>query len=197
MDDLEALIQRISRLPGLGPRSAQRIALHLLKRKERDLVPLHLALTRVINTVHACPECGAFTTKRERCALCQDDSRDKTHLCVIEDMADLWAIERARCFYGQYHILGGVLSALDGVGPEELRLDTLISRCKNGAVEEVILALSATLEGQTTIHYIKAQLAPLCVQVSVLARGMPVGGEVDYLDEGTIHTAFQARCALE
>jgi recombination protein RecR len=196
VDDLEALIQRISRLPGLGPRSAQRIALHLLKRKERELIPLQAALMRVIDTVHTCPKCGAFTTEKDACALCQDEKRDRTRLCVVEDMADLWAIERARCFSGQYYVLGGVLSALDGIGPEELHLDKLITRCSMG-IEEVILALGATLEGQTTIHYIKTQLASLRVRVSVLARGMPVGGEVDYLDEGTIHTAFQARCTLE
>ncbi|MDR0406982.1 MAG: recombination mediator RecR [Holosporales bacterium] len=197
MDDLDILIQRIARLPGLGPRSAQRISLHLLKKKEQELVPLQLALAQVIEIVHTCPKCGAFTTEKDLCTICQDFKRDKAHLCVVEDMADLWAIERAHCFRGQYHILGGVLSALDGVGPEELHLAPLIMRCQEEAVEEVILALGATLEGQTTIHYIKAQLTPFSIRVSVLARGMPIGGEVDYLDEGTLNTAFQARLALE
>ncbi|MDR1267300.1 MAG: recombination mediator RecR [Holosporales bacterium] len=197
MDALEALIRHVARLPGLGSRSAQRICLHLLKRKEQELVPLQQMLARVSETIRSCARCGALTTEQETCQLCQNPKRKSDALCVVEDMADLWAIERAQCFHGRYHLLGGVLSALDGIGPEELHLSSLVARCKEEAVQEVILALSATIEGQTTIHYIRTQLASLPIRVSVLALGMPIGGEVNYLDEGTLNTAFQARRVLE
>lgn len=192
MSPLDQLSQLIAKLPGLGPRSARRVVLFLLKRKETLFLPLIKALQDVANKMEICPICGNWDVMVP-CALCEDERRDRTLLCVVEDVADLWALERARVFKGQYHVLGGTLSALEGIRPSDLRIESLLMRVQEGEVQEVILALGATLEGQTTAHYVEEQLAPLGVSVTKLAHGMPVGGELDYLDEGTITAALQAR----
>lgn len=192
MSPLDQLSQLISKLPGLGPRSARRVVLFLLKRKETLLLPLAKALSDTADAMKACDICGNWDVASP-CSICENYKRDKTALCVVEDVADLWALERARAFKGQYHVLGGTLSALEGIRPSDLRIEQLVARIKEGEIQEVILALSATLEGQTTAHYVEEQLAATGVTVSKLAHGMPVGGELDYLDEGTITAALQAR----
>jgi len=189
---LEALIQLLAKLPGLGPRSARRAALFLLKRRETLMLPLAEAMQAAAERVKACSICGNLDTE-DPCPLCKDPRRDPSVLCVVEDVADLWAIERAGAFRGRYHVLGGTLSALEGVGPEDLRIDALAARVASGGVKEVILALNATVEGQTTAHYITDRLAGTGVAVTRLAHGVPVGGELDYLDEGTLSAALAQR----
>ena len=190
--EIERLIQLLARLPGLGPRSARRAALHLIKRREALLGPLAEALAAAAERVRSCSRCGNVDTI-DPCAICADPRRDASLLCVVEEVADLWALERAAAFKGRYHVLGGTLSALDGVGPDELNIPRLIQRVREEGVKEVILATNATVDGQTTAHYIGDRLAPLGVAVSRLAHGVPVGGELDYLDDGTLVTALKAR----
>ena len=191
---IERLIQLLAKLPGLGPRSARRAALTLLKKRDVLLEPLAGAMRDAAAAIKTCEVCGNLDTTSP-CALCADPRRDKHVLCVVEDVADLWALERAGVFRGKYHVLGGALSALDGVTPEKLNVAKLIERVKGG-VGEVILAMNATVEGQTTAHYLMDTLAATGVSVTRLAHGVPVGGELDYLDEGTLSAAFKARRAL-
>jgi recombination protein RecR len=192
--EIERLIHLLAKLPGLGPRSARRAALVLLKKRETLLEPLGSAMRDAAAAIRNCEICGNLDTASP-CALCRDPRRDPTVLCVVEDVADLWALERAGVFKGKYHVLGGALSALDGVTPEKLNVGPLLSRAHDG-VEEVILAMNATVEGQTTAHYLMDALAPSNVKVTRLAHGVPVGGELDYLDEGTLSAAFRARRPL-
>jgi recombination protein RecR len=186
----------LAKLPGLGPRSARRAALYLLKRRESVMEPLAIALAETARQIRPCAICGNLDTT-DPCALCRDARRDASVVCVVEDVADLWAIERSGAFKGRYHVLGGTLSALDGVGPEELRIAALAARVAQGGVREVIIALNATVEGQTTAHYITDRLAQSGVFVSQLAHGVPVGGELDYLDDGTLSAALVARHPLK
>lgn len=190
--DIERLIQQLSKLPGLGPRSARRAALHMLKRRETLMLPLVQVMTAAAEHVLVCAECGNLDTKSP-CAICADPARDPAALCVIEDVSDLWALERTSFFKGRYHVLGGTLSALDGVGPDELRIPQLIARVHASQVREVILALSFTVDGQTTAHYIADRLAGTGVGVTGIAHGVPLGGELDYMDEATLVTALKAR----
>jgi len=192
MTDIEQLIQLLAKLPGLGPRSARRAALYLLKRRESLLLPLIQGLADTAAHVRSCSDCGNLDTT-DPCAICADPRRDGTRVCVVEDVADLWAIERSGAFAGRYHVLGGNLSALEGVGPEELRIEPMIARIAHDGITEVILALSATVEGQTTAHYLAERLGPSSVTVTRLAQGVPMGGELDYLDEGTLSAALAAR----
>jgi recombination protein RecR len=192
MTELDRLVDLLAKLPGLGPRSARRAALYLLKRRESLMEPLSIALREAARQVRACQVCGNLDTA-DPCALCRDRKREDETLCVVEEVADLWAIERSGAFKGRYHVLGGTLSALEGVGPEDLRVSELVARVKKGEVREVILALNATVEGQTTAHYIADRLEPSAVRVSRLAHGVPLGGELDYLDEGTLSAALAAR----
>jgi recombination protein RecR len=193
---LDNLIQLLSRLPGLGPRSARRAALFLIKRRESLMEPLSLALAEAARAVKPCSLCGNLDTI-DPCALCADPHRDATLICVVEDVADLWAMERAHIFKGRYHVLGGTLSALDGIGPGELRIDSLVARVADVPVREVILAMNATVEGQTTAHYIIDRLEGSAAQITRLAHGVPVGGELDYLDEGTLAAALSARTPMK
>jgi recombination protein RecR len=190
--EIERLIQLLAKLPGLGPRSARRAALHLIKRREALLEPLADALAAAAERVRSCSRCGNIDTS-DPCAICADLRRDASLLCVVEEVADLWALERAAAFKGRYHVLGGTLSALDGVGPDQLNIPKLIQRVRGEGVKEVILATNATVDGQTTAHYIADRLAPLGVAVSRLAHGVPLGGELDYLDDGTLAAALKAR----
>ncbi len=190
--ELEYLITLFSKLPTLGPRSARRAVLHLINQKEKQFVPLVSAMQTVLEKVSVCPICGNMDTQSP-CAICIDDSRNKKQVCVVRDVSDLWAIERSQVFKGQYHVLGGVLSALDGIGPEELAIQSLIDKVSVNENCEVILALPATVEGQTTAHYLFDKLEVLSCTVSTLSRGVPVGGELDYLDDGTLQMAFKAR----
>jgi recombination protein RecR len=192
--EIERLIQLLSRLPGLGPRSARRAALALLKKREVLLEPLGAAMRDAAAAIKTCEVCGNLDSVSP-CSLCADGRREAHVLCIVEDVADLWALERAGVFKGKYHVLGGVLSALDGMTPEKLNVAPLIGRVKNG-VEEVILAMNATVEGQTTAHYLMDMLEPTGVKITRLAHGVPVGGELDYLDEGTLSHAFKARRAI-
>jgi recombination protein RecR len=192
--EIERLIQLLAKLPGLGPRSARRAALTLLKKRELLLEPLAGALREAADAIKTCEVCGNLDTTSP-CALCRDARRDSHVLCIVEDVADLWALERAGVFRGRYHVLGGALSALDGVTPERLNVKGLIERVKTG-VDEVILAMNATVEGQTTAHYLIDTLEPTGVKITRLAHGVPVGGELDYLDEGTLSAAFSARRSL-
>jgi len=192
--EIERLIQLLAKLPGLGPRSARRAALALLKKKETLLEPLSLAMQGAAAAITTCAVCGNLDTVSP-CALCRDPRRDGHLLCVVEDVADLWALERAGVFRGKYHVLGGALSALDGITPEKLNFAPLLARVQNG-VDEVILAVNATVEGQTTAHYLMDALSTSGVKVTRLAHGVPVGGELDYLDEGTLSAAFKARRSL-
>ncbi len=192
--EIERLIQLLSKLPGLGPRSARRAALALLKKRETLLEPLSLALREAAAAIRVCEICGNLDTTSP-CSICRDPRRDAHVLCVVEDIADLWALERATVFKGRYHVLGGALSALDGTTPEKLNLVSLVDRVRSG-IDEVILAMNATVEGQTTAHYLMDALTPSGVKVTRLAHGVPVGGELDYLDEGTLSAAFRARRAL-
>jgi recombination protein RecR len=190
--EIERLIQLLAKLPGLGPRSARRAALHLIKRREALLEPRADALAAAAERVRSCSRCGNIDTS-DPCAICADLRRDASLLCVVEEVADLWALERAAAFKGRYHVLGGTLSALDGVGPDQLNIPKLIQRVRGEGVKEVILATNATVDGQTTAHYIADRLAPLGVAVSRLAHGVPLGGELDYLDDGTLAAALKAR----
>jgi recombination protein RecR len=192
--EIERLIQLLSKLPGLGPRRARRAAVALLKKREVLLEPLGLAMRDAAAAIKTCEVCGNLDTSSP-CSLCNDPRRDPHILCVVEDVADLWALERASVFRGKYHVLGGALSALDGITPEKLNMAPLIARVRDG-VEEVILAMNATVEGQTTAHYLMDALAASTVKVTRLAHGVPVGGELDYLDEGTLSHAFKARRSL-
>ncbi|HTX51618.1 MAG TPA: recombination mediator RecR [Caulobacteraceae bacterium] len=190
--EIERLIALLSKLPGLGPRSARRAALMLLKRRDQLLAPLAQALADAAERVRICSVCGSLDT-RDPCAICADASRDAALICVVEEVGALWAMERAGAYRGRYHVLGGLLSALDGVGPEALRVAPLATRARDPAVKEVILALPATVDGQTTAHYLADRLAGAEVQVTMLARGVPVGGDLDWLDDGTIAQALRAR----
>ncbi len=197
MDDaLQQLMALVARLPGLGPRSARRVVLHLLKNRETALAPLVAALGKVESTLVTCDQCGNLDTLSP-CRICSDPRRNAALLCVVADVADLWALERGRLFSGRYHVLGGTLSALDGVGPEALSIGKLVERIgAEPPVKEVVLAMNATLEGQTTAHFVAERLAETGVAVTQLAHGVPVGGELDYLDEGTLAQALKLRRPL-
>ena len=190
--DIDSLTELLSKLPALGPRSARRAVLFLLKKKQTHMEPLIHAMTNVMNNVRPCPLCGNMDTT-EPCSICSDPKRDKSQLCVVADIADLWALERANTFRGLYHVLGGVLSALDGIGPEELNISSLIGKVQGGEVKEIILALPATLDGQTTAHYLTDIMEKYPLEVTALSHGVPVGGELDYLDDGTLQAAFRTR----
>jgi len=196
MTEVERLIQLLARLPGLGPRSARRAALHLLKKKETLMEPLTRALETVAETVRTCSVCGNIDTV-DPCSICVDDKRDPSVICVLEEVGDLWALERTGSFKGRYHVLGGHLSALDGIGPEDLHIAGLVARAGQEPVKEVILATNLTVDGQTTAHYIAERLAPTGVAVTRLAHGVPVGGELDYLDDGTLTAALRARRSVD
>jgi recombination protein RecR len=193
--EIETLVRLLARLPGLGPRSARRAALQLLKKREATLLPLIDALSAAAEAVKTCHVCGNLDT-RDPCAVCADDKRDRGLVCVVEDVADLWAIERTAGFKGVYHVLGGTLSALDGRGPNDLNLASLVERCAGGRVREVVLALNATVDGQTTAHYVADRLKTSGAEITRLAHGVPVGGELDYLDDGTLVAALRARRAV-
>jgi recombination protein RecR len=190
--EIERLIALLAKLPGLGPRSARRAALTLLKRREALLAPLSLAMAEAAERVRTCGVCGSLDT-RDPCAICADATRDPAVICVVEEVGSIWALERAGAFRGRYHVLGGLLSALDGRGPEALRISPLAARAAAEPVREVVLALPATVDGQTTAHYLADRLAGAGVQVTMLARGVPVGGDLDWLDDGTIAQAMRAR----
>ena len=192
MNEIEKLIQIMSRLPGLGPRSARRAVLHLMKKREALLQPLIGALGDVSAHVRTCGTCGNLDAT-DPCAICRDAGRDGVLLCVVADVGDLWALERIGTYKGRYHVLGGVLSALDGIGPEQLSIAPLLRRVADGSVREVILALGATVDGQTTAHYLADRLQPFNLAISRLAHGVPVGGELYYLDDGTLIQAMKAR----
>ena len=193
--EIERLIQLLARLPGLGPRSARRAALALVKKKDLLLAPLASAMTVAAERIVTCSVCGNVDTA-DPCTICTDPSRDARTIVVVEDVADLWALERAGAIDARYHVLGGTLSPLDGVGPDDLNIRGLIDRVHEGGVREIIIAVNATVEGQTTAHYITDQLAGLEVKITRLAHGVPVGGELDYLDEGTLTAALRARTAI-
>ncbi len=190
--EIETLTSALARLPGLGPRSARRAVLWLIKRRETSLVQLVEALSAVRKGLTACGTCGNVDTS-DPCVICTDPRRDQRSLCVVEDVADLWALDRSRLFAGRYHVLGGRLSALDGIRPEDLAIGPLIERVAQGGIDEVVLAMNATLEGQTTAHYIAERLEGYPIRITQLAHGLPVGGELDYLDEGTLAQALRAR----
>ena len=191
-EEIEQLISLLAKLPGLGPRSARRAALNLIKRKETLMQPLAKVMAATAEQIKTCSVCGNLDT-RDPCKLCNDPRRDPTIICVVEDVADLWALERTVAFRGHYHVLGGTLSALDGVSPDDLRIPQLVERANVGGIKEVILATNATVDGQTTAHYIADRLEEKGIAVSGLAHGVPVGGELDYLDDGTISAALKAR----
>ena len=190
--DIDLLIQLMSKLPGLGPRSARRAALHLIKNREQLLKPLAAAMTSASQSVQQCSSCGNLDTV-DPCIVCTDSRRDPSIICVVEEVADLWALERTAAFKGRYHVLGGVLSPLDGIGPEDLSIGGLLGRAGREAISEVILATSATVDGKTTAHYITDRLSECNVTVTALAHGIPVGGELDYLDDGTLSAALRER----
>ncbi|MCL6682421.1 recombination mediator RecR [Sphingomonas alba] len=190
--EIEALSQALARLPGLGPRSARRAVLHLMKKREAALQPLLAALKQVSDKLSTCSICGNVDTS-DPCGICSDPRRDLKSLCVVEEVSDLWALDRSRLFPGRYHVLGGRLSALEGVRPEDLSIDKLVKRVAEGGIDEVILAMNATLEGQTTAHYLAERLEKFPIRLTQLAHGLPVGGELDYLDEGTLAQALRAR----
>lgn len=193
--EIERLVQLLSRLPGLGPRSGRKAVLALLKRRNELLIPLTQALQQAVDKIAQCPQCGNLDTVSP-CSICQDPRRDQTMIVVVEDVGDLWALERAGFVSALYHVLGGHLSPLDGIGPDQLNISPLIARARDGNVKEILLALNATVEGQSTAHYVSDQLASTGVTVSRLAQGVPVGGELDYLDDGTLAAAFKARRRL-
>lgn len=193
--DIETLIEIMARLPGLGPRSARRAVLQMIKKRAQLMRPLAVAMTRVCDSACECLNCSNIGTA-DLCPICADAARANGQICVVEDVADLWAMERGQAFGGRYHVLGGTLSALDDIGPEDLRIPRLIDRVTGERVTEVILALNATVDGQTTAHYIADALAGRGVSVTSLAQGVPIGGELDYLDDGTISAALRARKAL-
>jgi len=193
--EIERLIQLLARLPGLGPRSARRAALHLIKKREPLMAPLASALKIALDKIQVCRTCGNIDTQQP-CTVCTDERRDPSVIVVVADVADLWALERASALNARYHVLGGTLSPLDGVGPEDLTIGALVSRAHDPAVKEVVLALNATVDGQTTAHYISDLLHDAEVTVTRLAHGVPVGGELDYLDEGTLAAAIRSRTPL-
>ena len=190
--EIERLISMLAKLPGMGPRSGRRAALALLKKRDQLLTPLAQAMTEAAARVRSCAVCGALDTT-ETCAVCADETRDSGLICVVEEVGALWAMERGGAFRGRYHVLGGLLSALDGVGPDTLRVSQLVRRASETGVREIVLALPATVDGQTTSHYLAERLQPAGVSVTSLARGVPVGGELDWLDDGTIAQALRAR----
>ncbi|AMN45085.1 recombination mediator RecR [Rhodoplanes sp. Z2-YC6860] len=193
--EIERLIQLLARLPGLGPRSARRAALHLIKKREQLMAPLTAALETAIEKIVVCKTCGNIDTS-DPCTVCTDVRRDQSVIIVVADVADVWALERAAVLNARYHVLGGTLSPLDGVGPAELTIDALVSRAHDPEVKEIVLALNATVDGQTTAHYITDLLHDANVTVTRLAHGVPVGGELDYLDEGTLSAAMRSRTPL-
>lgn len=193
--EIERLIQLLGRLPGLGPRSARRVALHLLKKREVLMQPLSTALADAARAIRPCGTCGNLDTV-DPCSICADPRRDAGLICVVEDVGDLWAMERGKIFSGRYHVLGGTLSALDGIGPDELNIAALLRRATAGGVREIIVATNATVDGQTTAHYLAERLGTSGVPLTRLAHGVPVGGELDWLDDGTLATALKARRAL-
>jgi recombination protein RecR len=193
--EIERLIQLLARLPGLGPRSARRAALHLIRKREALLTPLAEAIRIAADRIVVCGICNNIDTQTP-CGICRDPRRDSSLLLVVADVGDLWALERAGALQARYHVLGGTLSPLDGVGPKELGIEALVARVAEGGVKEVILALNATVDGQTTAHYITDALSPLGVKVTRLAHGVPIGGELDYLDEGTLSAALRSRTAM-
>src|SRR6266705_5496025 len=193
--EIERLIQLLARLPGLGPRSARRAALHLIKKREALMTPLSAALQVAIDKIQVCKTCGNIDTQNP-CSVCTDPRRDPSIIVVVGDVADLWALERAHAVNGRYHVLGGTLSPLDGIGPKDLSIDALVTRAHDPAVTEVILALNATVDGQTTAHYITDLLHDANVEVTRLAHGVPVGGALDYLDEGTLAAAIRQRTSF-
>jgi recombination protein RecR len=193
--EIDRLIQLLARLPGLGPRSARRAALHLIKKRELLMAPLAAALQSALEKIEICAVCGNIDTQNP-CSLCADPRRDASVIVVVADVADLWALERAQAIRARYHVLGGTLSPLDGVGPQELSIDALVARARAPEIGEVILALNATVDGQTTAHYITDLLQDANVKVTKLAHGVPVGGELDYLDEGTLAAAIRSRTAF-
>ncbi len=193
--EIEQLIHLLAKLPAFGPRSARRAVLFLLNKKESHFSPLITAMQSVRDKIIACPICGNLDTSVP-CAICSDSNRNQGQICVVRDVADLWALERAGVFKGVYHVLGGVLSALDGIGPEELHIQELLDKVASGGVDEIILALPATVEGQTTAHYLADRLEGYSIKLSALSRGVPVGGELDYLDDGTLQMAFKSRRGL-
>ncbi len=190
--EIENLVQALSKLPGLGPRSARRAVLHLLKRPETTMKPILAAMERVEANLVTCGICGNVDTQ-DPCQICNDPRRDEKSLCVVEEVSDLWALDKSRLFPGKFHVLGGRLSALDGVRPEDIAIDKLIKRLEQGGIDEVVLAMNATLEGQTTAHYIAERLENYPLRLSQLSHGIPVGGELDYLDEGTLAQALRSR----
>jgi recombination protein RecR len=191
-NDIDELIRLFSKLPGLGPRSARRAVLHLVRQKENLMAPLAHTLTSALDSIRTCAHCGNLDTI-DPCHICSDERRDPTSICVVEELADLWAIERCNLYRGRYHVLGGTLSALDDRGPAQLNIESLIQRVQDGQVKEIILATNATLEGQTTAHYLTTRLAEFNLSISRLAQGIPMGGELDYLDDGTLGAALKAR----
>lgn len=190
--DIDTLIKQFAKLPGIGPRSARRMVLQMIRQPEKYMLPLIESLTRTAETVKTCTQCGNVDTI-DPCHICTDVRRDPSLLCVVEELADLWAMERSSMYRGRYHVLGGTLSAIDGRGPDQLNIPKLVERAGDEAVKEVILATNITVEGQTTAHYVTEQLADCGVSVSRLAQGIPIGGELDYLDDGTLGAAFRAR----
>ncbi|EAU42312.1 recombination protein RecR [Fulvimarina pelagi HTCC2506] len=193
--EIERLIQLLAKLPGLGPRSARRAALHLVKKREPILRPLTAAMADALEKVGECSVCGNIDTS-DPCTICRDPARDQSVVVVVEDVSDLWALERAKALNAAYHVLGGVLSPLEGIGPEDLTIRQLVERVSKGEVKELVIAVNATVEGQTTAHYLMDQLEGLDVRATRLAHGVPVGGELDYLDEGTLSAAMRSRTAL-
>ena len=193
--EIEALANALARLPGLGPRSARRAVLHLMKRREGAMEPLLRSLQIVSERLSTCTTCGNVDT-HDPCSICADPRRDGKSLCVVEEVSDLWALDRSRLFPGRFHVLGGRLSALDGVRPDDLAVDSLLTRVAAGGIDEVVLAMNATLEGQTTAHYLAERLEKFPVRLTQLAHGLPVGGELDYLDEGTLSQAMRARTEI-
>jgi recombination protein RecR len=193
--EIERLIQLLARLPGLGPRSARRAALHLIKKREQLMAPLASAVATAMDKIQVCRICGNIDTQNP-CTVCTDPKRDSSVIVVVADVADLWALERAGILNARYHVLGGTLSPLDGIGPQDLTIDTLISRAHDKAIKEIILALNATVDGQTTAHYITDLLRDTGITVTRLAHGVPVGGELDYLDDGTLAAAIRSRTPL-
>jgi recombination protein RecR len=190
--EIERLIQLLAKLPGLGPRSARRAALHLIKKRESLMAPLQAALQMAIDNVQICKSCGNIDTINP-CTICTDPRRDRSTIVVVADVADLWALERANASNALYHVLGGTLSPLDGIGPQDLTIDALVGRAQDSAVKEIIIALNATVDGQTTAHYITDLVQDAEVKITRLAHGVPVGGELDYLDEGTLAAAIRQR----
>ena len=193
--ELQRVIDLLAKMPGLGPRSAKRAALYLLKKREPVMRPLAFALSDAAERVKACSECGNWDSM-DPCAICTDPERETAIICVVQDVADLWAMERAGVHRGRYHVLGGLLSPLDGVGPDDLNISGLADRVERTDVQEIVLALAATVDGQTTAHYLTEQLEKTNVQITKLSQGVPVGGELDHLDEGTLNAAMKARRAI-